>query len=128
MSEIHGITPPTYEPPLCEVCNKNKSVGTCCVPGVPFSCAYCRSCLDLNVHPWNILVANTACIGNLEMSAPWWKEMVANTCKFLGKTIEQFNEEVEASNKAMEEHLKQLDANSGDEAQTDEGKPDGKPS
>jgi len=81
--------------PICEVCNKNQAIGVYCVPAVPISCAYCKECLDANAHPWWVLIANTVCIGGLENAADWWKKMVEDTCKHLGRTIEGFNQEVQ---------------------------------
>ena len=75
---------------ICEVCEKNEAVGVCCVPGVPMSSAYCRECLQANAHPWNVIVANTACVGSFDDCIPEWKEMVRDTCKHLGKTMEEF--------------------------------------
>ena len=80
--------------PTCEVCNKNQAIGVCCVPAVPISCAYCRECLQANAHPWWVLIANTVCIGGLEFANDEWKKMVKDTCKHLGKTMEEFNREV----------------------------------
>ena len=79
----------------CDVCKaEGVPVGVSCVPGCPISAAYCMECLKADAHPWDILVANTVCIGGLENAAEYWKQMVDNTCKYLNKTIEQFNEEV----------------------------------
>jgi len=75
----------------CEVCKNEPAVGVCCVPGVAYSAPYGKKCLEANAHPWNILVANTACIGSLDQANESWKEMVHDTCKHLGKTIEEFN-------------------------------------
>lgn len=86
---------PEIEMPVCEVCNKNQAVGVCCVPGVPISCAYCKECLEANAHPWWVLLANTVCIGGLINAAPWWKKMVEDTCRHLGRTKEEFNQEVQ---------------------------------
>ena len=86
----------------CEVCGKNDSIGVCCVPGIPISCAYCEECLKVNAHPWWILVANTSCIGGLKNAADWWKKMVEDTCKHLGKTIDEFNSEVEEAIRKFE--------------------------
>ena len=80
--------------PICEVCNKNQAIGVYCVPAVPISCAYCKECLDANAHPLWILVGNTVCIGGLENAPYWWKKMVEDTCRHLGRTIEEFNQEV----------------------------------
>jgi hypothetical protein len=81
--------------PTCEVCGARQAVGVCCVPGVPYSPAYCRECLDANAHPWGILVGNTMAIGGLSEAAAWWKQTVEDTCRRLGKTLDQFNADVE---------------------------------
>jgi hypothetical protein len=78
----------------CEVCNDRESVGVCCVPGVPISCAYCKECLQNNSHPIGILIANTASLGGLDQAADWWKEMVSDSLQFQNKTLEWFNAEV----------------------------------
>lgn len=75
---------------LCETCGSSNPVGVASVPGVPYSAAYCQDCLDANAHPWKILVANTACLGGWHNAADWWKEMVQDTCKRLGKTLDEF--------------------------------------
>jgi hypothetical protein len=82
---------------MCEVCNKEAAFGTASVPGVPYSAAYCRNCLAADAHPLDIVVANTACIGGLERSADWWKEIVDHTIQHLGVTMEDFNQRVKQS-------------------------------
>lgn len=94
--------------PICEVCNANTSIGVACVPGIPASAAYCAVCLRANAHPWDYLVANTAMLGGLEHSAPWWREMVEDTCKHLGKTQQQFDAEVTASMIQMDEYERSI--------------------
>lgn len=75
----------------CETCGSNSVLGVACVPGVPYSAAYCKECLNANAHPWKILVANTCCLGGWHNAADWWKEMVEATCCRLGKTLEEFH-------------------------------------
>jgi hypothetical protein len=41
-----------------------------------------------------VLVSNTAIIGGLDKTAPFWKEMVEASLKAQGKTLEWFNAEV----------------------------------
>lgn len=82
------------ENPTCEVCNKAESIGVCCVPGVPYSAAYCRGCLEANAHPWFALVANTACCDGFDKTNTEWQEMVKATCTHLGRTLDQFGQEV----------------------------------
>ena len=92
----------------CEVCSAEISDAdavVCSVPAVPYSACYCRVCLEANAHPWHILVANTAALGTLDDSALFWKEMVSDTCKHLGKTIADFEADVKNSVAAMEEYF-----------------------
>lgn len=88
--------PPTYSD-MCDVCDKNLAVGVACIPFMPVSVGYCRECLKANAHPWWALVANTACIGGLEHGNKAWQQMVHDTLKHLGRTIEEFNEAVKKS-------------------------------
>jgi hypothetical protein len=87
---------------ICEACGKNEAVGVCCVPAVAISCAYCKPCLEANNHPMWVLVSNTACIGGFEHSAEFWREMVTDSLKAQGKTLEWFNQQVAADIKEME--------------------------
>ena len=91
---------------MCEVCKEEEAVGVFCVPGVPMSVAYGKKCLQANAHPWWVLVANTACINGLKNAAEWWKAMVEDTCKHLGKTIEEFNHDVEENLKVLDDYQK----------------------
>lgn len=79
---------------ICETCNKNTAIGVAAAPCVPISVAYCHACLCANAHPWWVLVANTVCINGLENANDGWKQMVTDTCKHLGRTLEEFNREV----------------------------------
>lgn len=82
---------------ICESCNKNEAIGVACVPGVPYSAAYCIECLKANSNPMHILIANTACCGGLEHCNEWWKQIVDMSLKHQGKTLEWFNNEVKGS-------------------------------
>jgi hypothetical protein len=85
--------------PTCQVCDKNLAVGVACVPGVPYSAAYCLDCLKADAHPLFIVIANTACCGGLEYCHDGWREVVDHTLAHLGKTKEWFVEEVAKSMK-----------------------------
>ena len=80
---------------ICEVCKKNEAVGVACVPGIPYSAAYCKDCLKADAHPLGIVMANTICCGGLDQCAAWWKEIVEHTLKHLNKSLDWFNSEVE---------------------------------
>ncbi len=89
----------------CEVCHKNIAIGVYCVPSVPYSCAYCNECLSANAHPWEILVANTACIGGLEYAAEFWRQMVNDTISHLGRTMEEFTKDVNRNIKEIDNYI-----------------------
>ena len=86
----------------CNVCGEETAVGVASMPGVPASFAYGRRCLDANAHPYGIVVANTAMIGDLEHTADWWKEIVACTLRHLDVPVLQFNQDVAAAMADME--------------------------
>lgn len=88
----------------CEVCGSNQPVGVFSVPGVPYSAAYCQTCIDVGAHPWGVLVATTACVGSLEMMNDEWKEMVFATCRRLNKTVEEFNADVLRADEEMQKY------------------------
>lgn len=91
---------------ICNVCKTNKAIGVVAVPGVPMSVAYCRECLEANSHPMYILIANTTCAGGLEHTIEEWKQMVMDSLKCQGKTLEWFNEQVQEGIKSMNEYGK----------------------
>lgn len=78
----------------CAVCNNEPAVGVAAIPGMGMSEAYGQDCLDANAHPWWALVMNTSIIGGLEQCAPWWQDMVRDTCAHLNRSLEDFNAEV----------------------------------
>jgi hypothetical protein len=79
----------------CETCERNNAIGVASVPGIPYSAAYCDECIKANAHPWWLLVANQCAIGEpLGDTAPWWQEIVLGTCEHLGRTVEEFKNEV----------------------------------
>src|SRR5574337_21580 len=95
--------------PTCEVCKKNKAVGVCSVPGVRYSAAYCRQCLEADAHPYFIMVANTACCGGLEHTCEEWQEMVRHTLAHLNKSAEEFEKDVAEAIKAEDQLCEQHD-------------------
>jgi hypothetical protein len=79
---------------ICEVCKNNEGIGVASVPGVPYSAAYCRECLQADAHPLGIVVCNTAMCGGLNECAPWWIEIVEHTLSHLKISKEDFNKMV----------------------------------
>lgn len=93
----------------CEVCGAEAEGCVVCVPGVPLSCFYCFDCLNSNAHPWWALVSNTVCAtGDLDTMCDEWIEMVEDTCKRLGRTIEEFKADVARDKQLMYEDLDRL--------------------
>lgn len=88
---------------ICEVCGKRPAVAVLAT-SVPYSAAYCRECAEAGVDPYWILVANTACIDGLEHAGDWWREMVARSLEYLGKTREEFDADVAADIKRLNEY------------------------
>jgi outer membrane protein TolC len=90
------------------------------MPGVPYSAAYGRECLNANAHPYDMLVANTAMILSgypdtadpidvLTDTADWWQHMVEDTLVRLRKTREQFNLDVRQAARTMDEAEENFD-------------------
>lgn len=80
----------------CEVCNDEPVAGVAAMPGLPISVGYGIECVKANAHPYGLLVANTAFSGDGAAAdqAEWWMEMVACTLARLGKTEDEFWEDV----------------------------------
>lgn len=91
--------------PKCETCNERAPVAVVSVPGVPYSAAYCAECLAANAHPWRLLVSNTACCNGLKNMNGEWQVMVRATCAHLGRTLIQFEADVEKDMKTLDEML-----------------------
>jgi hypothetical protein len=92
---------------LCACCNLEPAVAVVSVPGVPFSAAYGRICLEAHVHPWGILVINSGC-GGWQHAAGWWKELCRRTYEWWGKTEQEFLAEVAGVEKEMEKYLEEV--------------------
>jgi pentatricopeptide repeat protein len=74
----------------CEVCNKNEPVGVACVPGVPYSAAYCEECIRAKAHPIGILMAQCACAGRYDHCAEYFQQMVTDTCEHINYEMSAF--------------------------------------
>lgn len=46
-------------------------MGVACVPGIPYSAAYGRNCLQRHADPYEIVRANIACCNGPEHVAEW---------------------------------------------------------
>lgn len=88
---------------LCQCCENEPAVGVASIPGVPMSIAWGRKCLDAMVVPYWVAVANTAQIGGWQEAAEWWKQTVADTLAYFGKTMDEYLADVTADIAHMEE-------------------------
>lgn len=87
----------TQAPPdlgKCQCCNDEPAVGAAAVPGMPITIVWGQRCLEAEIIPYSLLVANTAMIGGLADAAPWWRALVKRTLKYFGKTDEEFEADV----------------------------------
>ncbi len=98
------------ETSICDVCQGEPAVGVAGVPGLPISVAYGKACLAANAHPYGLLVANTALLGDYAHSADWWQEMVNATLAHLDKTRDQFDADVAESNATFEREMAEHEA------------------
>jgi hypothetical protein len=58
----------------CAVCQNELAVGVACIPGIPMSVAYGRTCLEAGAHPSWALRANVACCGGVDAVIPEYLE------------------------------------------------------
>lgn len=82
----------------CESCDKEFPEGeyvVACVPGVPYSACYCRSCIQKNSHPMWVLIATVAAIGGLHNAHDEVRQMVADSLHAQGRSPEWFATKVE---------------------------------
>lgn len=88
----HPFAGPGSKPPplVCEVCNKEEALGVASVPGIPYSAAYCKHCIEANAHPYMMLVAGTSILGGLTNAHDWWCSMVYDTLRHLDISMQDF--------------------------------------
>jgi hypothetical protein len=54
----------------CEACHQEPAIGVACVPGIPYSAAYGRNCLNANIQPYGIVRCTVACAGGVDSIYP----------------------------------------------------------
>lgn len=89
---------------ICEVCSERDAIGVASLPGIPMSSAFCRECLQAGAIPYWAAVANTACCGGWESVNAGWKKVVEDTLRHVGKTSDQFLDDLEKEMKELEEY------------------------
>ena len=92
----------------CDVCGKETNTVVCCSSCGAISFAYCEECLNAGREPYDALVGmglTSDIINNTYKQQILWPSL-----KFFGKTIEQFDADVE---KADEEYMEWVKNNEG---------------
>jgi hypothetical protein len=60
----------------CETCGSTEPIGVACVPAIPYSAAYCRTCLVQGADPWWLRRAQILACGGVDEVVPefldWW--------------------------------------------------------
>lgn len=80
----------------CAVCGKKTEVYVASSSIGAVTYAYCADCLRANVEPWEDLVYNCAVCGPYPESVnEWFRGIVRDTCKYLGKSEEEFKAAVD---------------------------------
>ena len=80
----------------CCVCSKEGPTFVCASACGAMTNAYCNECLDAGAEPWGDLVAYISIAGRYpEEINEFYREVVRNTCKRLGRTEGEFAKAVQ---------------------------------
>lgn len=77
----------------CEVCNREIPTVVCSSTCGDFSFAYCHDCLAAGYEPYSAITSMG--IYYNDMCKSYKEKILLPTLKFYGKTIEEFNDDVE---------------------------------
>lgn len=94
----------------CDVCGKEAETVVCCSSCGAISFAYCQECLNAGREPYNALVGMGLpydCINKT-----YREQILLPSLKFFGKTIEEFNKDVEKMDEEYAEWVKNNESNS----------------
>ena len=80
----------------CEVCGKETEVVVACSACGAISSAYCHRCLEHSYEPYGNLVGMG--LTSDEIRDDFKQEILLPSLKFLGKTLEQFDKDVQDLN------------------------------
>ena len=90
----------------CDVCGTLGEVIVCGSSMGAVSFAYCERCFDYNAEPYLAMVAYISCAGHFpEDINEDYQKIVRNSLVCLGKTEEQFIEDVEECILDIEKHF-----------------------
>lgn len=100
MSERVGLNNP------CELCRAAETEMVLAGPG-PVSLGYCRPCAKLGVYPYDWVLAYLfTCWPDVN---EWGQEMVEASCKYAGKTLEEFSADCAKAMDDLGENLERLE-------------------
>ena|SRR5688572_19305918 len=85
----------------CAVCQKRPAVAVLPVPGMEASEACCGECQQGDAIPWDLCVANTACLGGRCGTSVKWQQIIEATCYRNKRTLAEFDRQVADAMKAV---------------------------
>ena len=80
----------------CDVCGRETAVVAACSACGAVTVAYCRKCGQRGYEPYDVLVGMG--MTSDEIRDDFKKEILLPSLKFLGKTVEQFDKDVQDLN------------------------------
>ena len=104
---------------ICSVCKVRQAIGVACIPGMPYSDAFCQVCLQAGAIPYWAAVCNTALCGGWANVNDYWNEVVWDTLRHLNISPVDFSLDVWKDMEAQDEYfsddeLEKRTLNSGD--------------
>lgn len=95
----------------CDICGNPNVVGVYSCGFGPMSAAYCQHCLDNRLAPYNIMVAYISCAGLYpEDINAGFIEQIQRILPQLGKTEEEFKQDVKKSYEEMFKDMPNIEA------------------
>ena len=88
----------------CDVCGKEAETVVCCSSCGAISFAYCQECLNNGREPYDALVGMG--LTSDIINKTYKQRILLPSLKFFGKTIEEFDTDVENMDKKMNEYFK----------------------
>jgi hypothetical protein len=92
----------------CAVCRRRPAVAILPVPGMDASESCCAECQKGDAIPWDLCVANTACLGGRARTIAKWQRIIEATCFLNGKTLVEFDQQVEQAMETVAEAMRDL--------------------
>ena len=89
----------------CAVCSSRQAIAVCCIPGMPYSDAFCRECLVAGAIPYWAAVCNTALCGGWAHTNEYWDAVVWDTLRHLNISPVDFSLDVWEDMQAQDEYF-----------------------